>query len=114
MLDISNNMINDSGGELLGIAILQNTNLRHLNLRKNNMRATSGAMFAKSMMENKTLKCLKLESNYIQLSYLEECQRLVERNNLYMAENNMEEMQQDRKGFLETRIAKWNKVIEDK
>ena len=45
-LDLSSNLINDSGGELLGLAIAVNENLNYFNLRKNNLRATSGAMFA--------------------------------------------------------------------
>ena len=45
-LDLSSNLINDSGGELLGLAIAVNENLNFFNLRKNNLRATSGAMFA--------------------------------------------------------------------
>ena len=48
-LDLSSNLINDSGGELLGLAIATNQTLSFLNLRKNNLRATSGAMFAQSM-----------------------------------------------------------------
>ena len=47
------------------------------------MRATSGAMFTKSMVPNKTLKTLKLEGNYINMNFLEEVARLIERNNLY-------------------------------
>ena len=34
-LDLSNNHINDAGGELLGISIKQNTHLKFLDLRKN-------------------------------------------------------------------------------
>ena len=113
-LDLSNNLINDAGGELLGISIQSNQNLKYLNLRKNNMRATSGAMFAKSMKENKTIKCLKLENNYINISFLEEVAKYIERNNLHMMENNVEELRQDRKGFLETRMAKWKKVNENR
>lgn len=41
------------------------------------MRAISGAMFAKSMIENKTLKCLKLENNYINISFMEDVAKLI-------------------------------------
>ena len=91
-LDLSYNLINDSGGELLAIAITENKNLRYLNLRENNLRVNSGAMFAKSMVTNKSLKNLKLEDNYINLSFLEEIARLIERNNLHLMENNIAEL----------------------
>ena len=49
-------------------------------------------MFAKSMVTNKSLKNLKLEDNYINLSFLEEIARLIERNNLHLMENNIAEL----------------------
>ena len=70
-VDLSNNLINDSGGELIGLSLAVNVNLNHLNLRKNNLRFTSGAMFAQSMKENRTIKCIKLQKNSINLSFLE-------------------------------------------
>ena len=88
-LDLSSNLINDSGGELIGLAIASNENLSHLNLRKNNLRATSGAMFAQSMKENKTLKCLKLQKNSININFLEQIDKYIERNNLYLLENSV-------------------------
>ena len=70
-VDLSNNLINDTGGELIGISLRGNTMLSYLNLRKNNLRATSGAVFAASIKDNKTLMCLKLEKNSINLNFLE-------------------------------------------
>ena len=61
-------------------------------------------MFAKSMIDNKSIKCLRLENNYINLSFLEEIAKLIERNNLHLLENNVEELRQDRRGFLDTRL----------
>ena len=111
-LDLSNNSINDAGGELLAVAISVNRNLRYLNLRKNNMRATSGAVFAKSMLSNRTLKCLKLDKNSINISFLEEVARLILRNNQVIIANNVSELRQDRKGYLDTRDENWHRVRE--
>lgn len=109
-IDLSNNLINDSGGELLGLSLAVNTNLNYLNLRKNNLRFTSGAIFAQSMKENKTIKCLKLQKNSINLSFLEEIAKYIERNNIYMLENNVTELRQDRQGYLRERKEAWEHV----
>ena len=74
------------------------------------MRATSGAMFAKSMKENKTLKCVKLEKNSININFLEQIDAYIERNNVHMMDNNVVELRQNRSGYLNTRIAAWNEV----
>lgn len=86
-------MINDAGGELLGLSIARNEHLVYLNLRKNNLRATSGAMFSQSMKENKTLKCLKLEKNSININFLEQIEKYVERNNYFILAENFKNMQ---------------------
>ena len=111
-LDLSSNLINDSGGELIGLSLSVNQNLHYLNLRKNNLRATSGAMFAQSMKENKTLKCLKLQKNSINLNFLEDIDRYIERNNIHLLENNVNELKQDRNGYLSTRDHAWREVSE--
>ena len=41
-LDISNNLINDAGGELIAESLKENKSLEHLNMSKNNLRLTSG------------------------------------------------------------------------
>ena len=92
-MDISNNLINDAGGELLGLSIGRNEHLVYFNLRKNNLRATSGAMFSQSMKENKTLKCLKLEKNSININFLEQIEKYVERNNYFILAENFKNMQ---------------------
>ena len=111
-LDLSNNSINDAGGELLAIAVGVNRNLRYLNLRKNNMRATSGSVFAKSMLQNRTLKCLKLENNSINISFLDEVARFILRNNQVLLANNVSELRKDCKGYLDTRQQNWKRVRE--
>ena len=113
-LNLSDNFISDAGGELLGISIANNARLKHLNLRKNDLRATSGAIFVKSLQHNRSLKWLKLDMNFINISFLEEIAKLIERNNLSVHANSVIEMREDRKGFLDTRIAKWNKVNENR
>ena len=114
LLDLSNNLINDSGGELLGLAIAVNTNLQCLNLRRNNLRATSGAMFAQSMKSNKTLKHLKLEMNLVNINFLEKINGFIERNNLYILENSVKQLTQDREGYVSTKIDQWRKVEQDR
>ena len=109
-VDLSNNLINDSGGELLGLALATNRTLSFLNLRKNNLRFTSGAMFAQSMKENKTLKCLKLQKNSINMNFLETVASFIERNNIYMLENNVAELRHNREGYLAAREEAWRDV----
>ena len=70
-VDLAGNLINDSGGELIGLSLSSNSTLQHLDLRKNNLRATSGVMFVQSLKDNKTLKSLKLQNNSINISFLE-------------------------------------------
>lgn len=101
-VDLSNNLINDAGGELLGLAIAVNQTLTHLNLRKNNLRATSGAMFAQSMKENKTMKCLQLEKNPININFLEQIGKYIERNTIHLLEYNIVELRENREGYLAT------------
>jgi len=59
-LDLSNNLINDSGGELVAKSLQENNKLLRLNMSKNNMRDTSGAMFALSMRMNPVILTLNL------------------------------------------------------
>lgn len=62
------------------------------------------------MKENKTLKCIKLQKNSINMHFLEEIDRFVERNNLYMLENNVTELKHDREGYLGRRVEAWARV----
>jgi len=109
-LNLSNNLINDAGGELIGLSIARNKKLKYLNLSKNNMRQAAGDMFAKSMKLNKTLNCLKLENNFVNMSFLEQIDRLIERNNLNILDNYVSELRQDRQGLLSSRKANWTRV----
>ena len=113
-VDLSNNMINDSGGELIGLSIAENEHLLYLNLRKNNLRATSGAMFSQSMKENKKIKCLKLEKNSININFLEQIAGYVRRNNQSFLEKDFNEIKNDRNHYLATQTADWKNVKDKK
>lgn len=49
LLDLSNNLISDAGGELLAISVRFNESLQCLKLRNNDMRETSGDIFVQAM-----------------------------------------------------------------
>jgi len=44
---LSHNKINDAGGELIAMSLATNKSLSKLNLKRNNLKFTSGAMFTK-------------------------------------------------------------------
>lgn len=56
------------------------------------------------------MKCIKLQKNSINIHFLEEIERFVERNNLFMLDNNVNELKHDREGYLATRVAAWANV----
>ena len=45
-LDLSHNKINDAGGELIAASLSVNCTLSRLNLKRNNLKTTTGATFA--------------------------------------------------------------------
>lgn len=94
----------------MGLAIGGNETLTYLNLKKNNLRATSGAMFAQSMKENKTLKCLKLEKNSININFIEQIEKYVQRNSQYFIENSVIALRENREEYLSKREYAWNEV----
>jgi hypothetical protein len=68
---LSYNNINDAGGELLAISLRQNTTLIRLNLKRNNLRETSGLLFIDMIQMNKYIEYLNLNKNIIKVSILE-------------------------------------------
>jgi CHASE3 domain sensor protein len=64
------------------------------------------------MKENKTLKNIRLQKNSINMNFLDAIQKYIERNNLFMLENNVNELKHDREGYLLTRKKAWEEVYE--
>ena len=105
-------MINDTGGELIGISLAVNINLVYLNLRKNNLRVTAGTTFVKSVKENKSIRCLKLENNSINLNFLEQLEKYIKRNNMKVTQNNVFELKQKNASFIGAHLNAWKEVNE--
>ena len=102
-MDLSNNSINDAGGELIAEALEDNEHLEYLNLSHNNLRATSAAIFVSSMKENIHIKSLKLHENCITSNFIKDVNGYLKRNR-FKSENNYAQKLDEEKNKTKTDI----------
>ena len=81
-INFAKNLITDTGGSLLGQSISQNRTLEELTLSWNNLKNGSGHEFVESLKVNKVLKKLKLDNNLVGLSFIDQIEEYISRNNL--------------------------------
>ena len=67
---------------MLGQSISQNRTLEELTLSWNNLKNSSGHEFVESLKINKVLKKLKLDNNLVGLSFIDQIEEFMHRNNL--------------------------------
>ena len=99
-ITMSNNLINDSGGELMAESLRTNRTLSKLDLSWNNMCNSSGKEFSEALKDNFVIKELKIDNNTIALSVVDHIQGLVMRNLLYKQQLEVEQLTFERQKHL--------------
>ena len=67
---------------MIGQSLSHNINLEDLTLSWNNLKNGSGHEFVESLKVNKVLKKLKLDNNLVGLSFIDQIEEYINRNNL--------------------------------
>lgn len=62
------------------------------------------------MKENKTLKCVRLEKNSININFLESIDAYIKRNNIEILSHHVENLRSKRQGYVNTRVHDWHEV----
>lgn len=70
-LNISENFIQDEGGQLIAIAIATASRLKTIDMRDTDIRDETAKELAQTLKRNKSVKCLNIESNMVSLNYYE-------------------------------------------
>ena len=79
-LDLSENLIIDSGGDQLARSLKQNSSLNVIKLRQNFLQDATGGGLLNTMRTNKSLKIIDLAYNYVSSKYIDGMQLYLNKN----------------------------------